>query len=155
VKLPICIVLLAGLIGTGTSAAQTKSRFITPASLPPSHGYSHIVEVPAGSRMVYISGQLPLDRKGKLVGAGDFRRQAEQVFANLQLALSELGGTFAHVVKLNYYLTDVSQLADLRAVRDQHVNRVAPPASSVVEVRRLLRDDVLLEIEAVAALPAP
>jgi enamine deaminase RidA (YjgF/YER057c/UK114 family) len=87
-----------------------------------------------------------------VVGPGDCRRQAEQVFTNLGNALAAVGATFADVVKLNYYVRDVSQLADLRAIRDQHVKVTAPPASTLVEVSHLFREDVLLEVEAVAAI---
>jgi 2-iminobutanoate/2-iminopropanoate deaminase len=149
----VCHVLLAAVSGVGGSAtAQTKPRFLNPATLPPARGYTQVVEVPAGERMVYISGQVPLDQNGNVVGAGNFRRQAEQVFVNLDRALAAVGATFADVVKINYYIRDVSHLADLRAVRDQHVNTAAPPASTLVEVSHLFREDVLLEIEAVAAV---
>ena len=141
----------SGLVAT-TAGAQTGPRFLNPATLPPSRGYTQVVEVPAGERMVFISGQVPLDQAGHLVGAGNFRRQAEQVFVNLDRALAAAGATFADVVKINYYVRDVSHLADLRAVRDQHVNTTAPPASTLVEVSHLFREDVLLEVEAVAAV---
>jgi 2-iminobutanoate/2-iminopropanoate deaminase len=140
----------SGLVGT--ASAQTRPRFLNPATLPPSRGYTQVVEVPAGERMVFISGQVPLDKDGNLVGAGNFRRQAEQVFVNLDRALAAVGATFADVVKINYYIRDVSHLAELRAVRDQHVSTTAPPASTLVEVSHLFREDVLLEIEAVAAV---
>jgi enamine deaminase RidA (YjgF/YER057c/UK114 family) len=149
----MCLVLLAGVSTVGgTATAQTRPRFLNPATLPPSRGYTQVVEVPAGARMVYISGQVALDKDGNLVGSGNFRRQAEQVFMNLSRALAAVGATFADVVKINYYVRDVSGLADLRAVRDQHVNTAAPPASTLVEVSHLFREDVLLEVDAVAAV---
>ncbi len=75
-NLTIGHLLLALLVGAAsTAAAQTRPRFINPASLPPSRGYTQVVEVPAGERLVYISGQVPLDKDGNLVGAGDFRRK--------------------------------------------------------------------------------
>jgi enamine deaminase RidA (YjgF/YER057c/UK114 family) len=101
---------------------------------------------------VFISGQVPLDRDGKLVGAGDFRAQATQVFTNLQVALAAVEATWADVVKLTIYLVDVADLPEFRTVRDRYVSREAPPASSLVEVRRLFREDVLVEVEAVAAI---
>lgn len=143
----------ACLIGApGAGHAQAKPRFLNPPALPPSRGYTHVVEVPAGSRMLYISGQVPLDREGKLVGAGDFRRQAEQVFTNIGSALAAAGASFDDVVKLNFYVSDMSHLAHLRTERDRHVNARAPPASTLVEVQHLFRDDVLLEVDAVAAV---
>jgi 2-iminobutanoate/2-iminopropanoate deaminase len=150
-----CYVALALLFGAARPASsQSSPRFINPTSLPTPRGYTHVVEVPAGARMLYLSGQVPLDKNGNLVGAGDFSRQAEQVFRNLGLALTEAGASFADLVKLVYYVRDVSRLNELRAVRDRHVNVQAPPASTLVEVSRLFRDDVLLEVDAVAAVPA-
>jgi enamine deaminase RidA (YjgF/YER057c/UK114 family) len=146
-----CLLAACLVAGSSPALAQATPRFMTPATLPPARGYSHVVEVPAGERLLFISGQVPLNRKGELVGPGDVGRQAEQVFANLELALAEAGATFADVVKLTIYMVDVSRLPELREVRDRHVNLRAPPASSLVEVRRLFRDDVLVEIDAVAA----
>lgn len=148
-----CVALLTLVAGAASSAsAQERPRFLDPATLPSSPGYTHVVEVPAGHRLVFISGQVPLDREGRLVGAGDFRKQAEQVFANLGRALSGAGATFADLVKITIFVVDVSHLPELREVRDRHVSTSAPPASSLVEVRRLFRDGILLEIEAVAAV---
>ncbi|HSE67373.1 MAG TPA: RidA family protein [Gemmatimonadales bacterium] len=145
--------LLALSLGTtGMARAQDSTRYISPPTLPPTKGYSQVVEVPAGARLVYISGQVPLDKEGKVVGVGDFRRQVEQVFTNLETALNEAGATFADVVKLNFYVLDMTKLQDLREVRDQHVNQAASPASTLVEVRKLFRDEVLIEVEAVAAI---
>jgi enamine deaminase RidA (YjgF/YER057c/UK114 family) len=147
--------VLALLVVARPASAQANPRFINPSRLSAPRGYTHVVEVPAGVRILYLSGQVPLDQDGKLVGAGDFQQQAEQVFRNLGFALTEAGATFGNVVKLNYYLKDVSHLTELRAVRDRHVNVKAPPASTLVEVSRLFRDDIMLEIDAVAAVPVP
>jgi enamine deaminase RidA (YjgF/YER057c/UK114 family) len=87
-----------------------------------------------------------------VVGPGDIRAQARQVFDNLQAALQSVGASFEQVVKLNYYLLDATQLAAVREVRDQYVNTARPPASTAVEVRRLALDDLLIEVEAVAII---
>jgi enamine deaminase RidA (YjgF/YER057c/UK114 family) len=149
--------LLTGAILGASAPAAAQSprdtlRFINPPTLSTPHGYTHVVEVPAGSRMAYLAGQVPLDSAGRLVGAGDFRAQAVQAFENLQRALAAAGATFSDVVKLNYYVVDATQLAALREVRDRYINTAAPPASTLVEVRRLFRDDVLLELEATAMI---
>jgi 2-iminobutanoate/2-iminopropanoate deaminase len=151
----IVLVVLVCLTTATIAAAQAKPRFLNPPTLSAPRGYSHVVEVPAGVRLVFISGQVPLDDAGNLIGGGDFRRQAEQVFVNLGLALASVGATFADVVKLTYYIRDISHLGELRAVRDRHVNPAAPPASTLVEVSHLFRDDVLLEVEAVASVGKP
>jgi enamine deaminase RidA (YjgF/YER057c/UK114 family) len=94
----------------------------------------------------------PAGPTGALVGPGDIRAQARQVFDNLQAALQAVGAGFEQVVKLTYYLVDATQLPVVREVRDQYVNTGQPPASTAVEVRRLVRDDLLIEIEAVAVI---
>lgn len=127
-------------------------RSINPQSLPRPNGYSHVLEAPAG-RTLYISGQLPLDKEGNLVGQGDFAAQAEQVFANLDAALKASGATFKDVVKLNMYVTDMGQLPALRAARDKYIDANAPPASTLAEVKRFVRADAMVEIDAIAVLP--
>jgi enamine deaminase RidA (YjgF/YER057c/UK114 family) len=79
-------------------------------------------------RPVYIAGQVALDPTGALVGPGDLRAQARQVFQNLRTALQVV-----------------------REIRDEFINTDQPPASTAVEVRRLVRDDLLIEVDAVAS----
>ena len=78
--------------------------------------------------------------------------QTRQVFDNLRAALEAVGAGFEQVVKLNFYLVDATHLPVIREVRDQYVNTRQPPASTAVEVRRLFREDALIEVEAVAVI---
>ena len=128
---------------------MSEKRFLTPATLSPPFGYSHVVEAPAGS-IVYISGQVPLDAEGQLVGEGDFAVQTRQVFENLTRALEAADATWSDVVKLDYFLRDVGQIGAVRAIRDEYVDTANPPASTLVEVSSLFSPDVLVEIQAVA-----
>lgn len=128
---------------------MSEKRFLTPATLSPPFGYSHVVEAPAGS-IVYISGQVPLDAEGQLVGKGDFAVQTRQVFENLTRALEAADATWSDVVKLDYFLRDVDQIGAVRAIRDEYVDTANPPASTLVEVSSLFSPDVLVEIQAVA-----
>jgi len=139
------------LLVAATAEAQ-EPRFLNPPSLPQSRGYTQVVEVPAGHRLVFLSGQVPLDSTGTLRGKTDFRTQAKQVFDNLRAGLAAADADFDDVVKLNFYILDVGHIPVLREVRDQYVNVAAPPASTLVQVSRLFRDDVLLEVEAIAAV---
>ena len=127
------------------------ANFVNPDTMHRPTGYTHVVEVTAG-RPVYISGQVAFDPAGTLVGPGDVRAQARQVFENLAAALQSVGASFEQVVKLNFYLVDATQLPAVREVRDQYVNTARPPASTAVEVRRLVLDDLLIEGEAVAII---
>ena len=104
----------------------------------------------SGGKTVYISGQISLDRTGKLVGEGNLKVQAQQVFANLKAVVEAAGGTFADIVKLNIYMLDASQVQVVRDVRDTFIKADAPPASTLVEVKRLVREEFLLEIDAIA-----
>jgi enamine deaminase RidA (YjgF/YER057c/UK114 family) len=138
---------------TDASSAQipVTANFINPQAMHPPTGYSHVVEVTAG-RPVYIAGQVALDPSGAIVGPGDIAAQARQVFDNLGAALQAVGAGFDQLVKLTMYLVDLTQLPVVRQVRDQYVNTHQPPASTAVEVRRLVHHDLLLEVEAVAVI---
>ena len=147
--------LLAGMGSVVTPlVAQSAPRFINPPGLSTPTGYTHEVDVPAGTRLVVISGQVALDSSGKVVGAGNMTAQATQVFENLKLALAAVGATFKDVVKLNNYLTDMGQSQAFREVRDKYVNADAPPASTTIEVRRLFRTEFMVEVEAIVAIPS-
>lgn len=135
------------------TAHPTHMQFINPPDMFNPPGFTHVVEV-TGGRTAYISGQIAVDQSFKIVGKGDFRAQAEQVFENLKTALTAVGADFTRVVKLNIYLVDMTHLPILREVRDRYINTEYPPASTAVEVRKLAFDDLLLEVEAVASLPA-
>ena len=75
--------------------------------MPPPYGYSQVVDAPA-TRVVYLSGQIPFDCDGELVGEGDFEAQTHQVFRNLTAGLDAAGVSWSDVVKLTYYVVDVS-----------------------------------------------
>jgi enamine deaminase RidA (YjgF/YER057c/UK114 family) len=127
-------------------------RFINPETLTRPPSYTQVVEATGPGRTIYISGQLGVDRDGKLV-SGDFRAQAVQVFENLKAALAAVGARFSDIVKINSYLADVAQLPILREVRAVYLDPAAPPASTTLEVSAFARAGALLEIEAVAVLP--
>lgn len=126
---------------------------VNPPALSAPTGYTHIVEVTGPSKTIYISGQIAYDKDGKLVGAGDMKAQAEQVFRNLQAALGAAGATFADVVKMNSYITDMSKAQAVRDVRARYFTDVTP-ASTFVEVKGLVRPELLLEIEVIAVVAA-
>ena len=128
-------------------------QFLMPETLAPTPGYTQVVKV-TGGQTIYLAGQVALDASRNLVGRGDFRAQAQQVFENIKLGLAAAGADFSHVVKLNMYVIDRSYLPILREVRDDYVNTQAPPANTLVEVKGLAQEDFLLEVEAIASLPA-
>lgn len=124
-------------------------RFINPATLAAPPGYTHVV-VASGGETIYVSGQVAVDAAGQVVGAGDVGVQARQVFENLRLALHAAGAELSDVVKLTTFVTDMeSGRPAFRAARDAVIAN-HPPASTLVEVSRLFRDELLIEVEAVA-----
>ncbi|HYU84052.1 MAG TPA: RidA family protein [Kribbellaceae bacterium] len=122
-----------------------------PDGIAPATGYSHVVL--GTGRFVAISGQIALDENGEVVGLGDPAAQAKQVFENLRRCLAAAGATFADVVKLTFFLTDVAHLPAIRAARDAVMDPSKLPASSAVQVAALVEPDFLMEIEAFAVLP--
>jgi enamine deaminase RidA (YjgF/YER057c/UK114 family) len=131
---------------------EINARFINPDALPKPMGYTQIVEA-RGGRTVYLSGQIALDGAGQAVGVGDFEAQARQTFLNIKAGLEAVGLNFSHVVKINLYVLDVSNLLTLRRVRDEFVNLENPPASTLVQVAALFRPEFLFEADAIAVAP--
>jgi len=123
-----------------------------PDGVAPGNGYTNVVT--GSGRLVAVSGQVALAADGTVVGLGDPEAQARQVFENLGRCLAAAGASFADVIKLTYFLTDVAHLPVVRVVRDEFVDTAAPPASSAVQVAALFRPEFLLEIEAFAIVAA-
>jgi enamine deaminase RidA (YjgF/YER057c/UK114 family) len=120
----------------------------------PVAGYSQVAEV-TGGKLVYIAGQVALDKSGALVGKDDFPAQVEQVFKNLKAAVEAAGGDFNDVIKLNFYCSegvDPALIPQVRAIRDKYVNTQNPPTSTFVVVHRLVRPEWLIEVEATAVV---
>jgi reactive intermediate/imine deaminase len=122
---------------------------VRPDGLPPVSGYSHAVSF--GGPMIVVSGQVPVDADGRLVGKDDPGAQIRQVFENLAGALAAAGATMDHVVKLTVFLTDLADLAEFRRIRDEYFSAGQPPASSLVQVRGLVNPEFRVEVEALAA----
>jgi reactive intermediate/imine deaminase len=130
---------------------SSNVQLLIPRTMPKSVGYSQLAVV-TGGKVVFISGQVALDQSGNLVGKDDFRAQVQQVFENLKAAVEAAGGSFHDVVKLNSYLLDISHVSEFREVRDKYIDPKNPPASTTVQVARLVRPEFLVEVEAVAVV---
>lgn len=137
------------LICTTSFWAQAQTRFVHPEGLMKSSGYTHVV---VAGNTVYISGQVPTNEKGEIIGKGDLRAQTVQVYENLKKCLASVGLTFSDVVKMNTYVVNFKpeELAVVREVRRGYLNLEAPPASTLAGVQALFHPDVRIEIEAIA-----
>ena len=125
------------------------NRFLKPDTMPAPFGYSQVVES-TGTRIVHVAGQVPLNAQNELVGEGDFQAQVRQAFENVRLALEATGMTFNEVVKMQFFLTDITNLPQVRDIRDEYINTDQPPASTSVQVVALFRPEVLFEMDVVA-----
>ena len=113
---------------------------------------SHYTDAVRAGDLLFVSGFVPVDGDGQLVGGDDVVAQTRQVFANLAAVLAAAGATFADVVKVTVFLTDIADRARINPVR-QEVFGEARPASTLVEVSALAIPGAKLELDAVALIP--
>jgi len=113
---------------------------------------SHYTDAVRVGNLLFVSGCVPVDGDGALVGGDDVVEQARQVFRNVGAVLEAAGAGFADVVKVTVFLTDVDDRTRINPVR-QEVFGDTRPASTLIEVRRLAVPGAKLEVEAVALVP--
>jgi len=132
---------------------RSRKRVSNPKTVaPPLKGYySNAVRVSAGP-LLFISGQIALDRDGNLVGKGDLRAQAVQVLENIRLILKAHKADMTDVVQVTVYVTDIRAFRDIADIRLRYFPKDGP-ASAIVEVSKLALPDLMIEIAAVAAVP--
>jgi 2-iminobutanoate/2-iminopropanoate deaminase len=126
-----------------------RDEIDVPGQAAPISHYAHAVR--ADGPMLFVSGVVPVDEHGCLVGGDDIVQQAHAVFRNLGAVLAAGGATFADVVKVSVFLTDVDDRPLINPVRREAFG-AARPASTLVEVSRLAIPGAKIEVEAVAVL---
>jgi len=110
--------------------------------------YWHVLSVAGGQRMIFISGQVPRNRDGQLVGKGDMAKQIEQVGENIKACLEAAGATLDDLVKITSFTTDIDEFFRQAATRNRYFG-TALPASTAVEVRRLADPEWMIEATAI------
>ena len=113
---------------------------------------SHYTDAVRAGDLVFVSGCVPVDGEGRLVGAGDVVAQARQALTNVGAVLAAAGCSFADVAKVTIFLTDVDDRPRINPVRQEFFG-AARPASTLVEVARLAIPGARIEVEAVAVVP--
>ena len=103
-----------------------------------------------GGDLLFVSGQLAFDDDMNIVGTGDMRAQTRQVLLNIGKALEAGGATFDDVVRVQVFVTDLSDFRDIHEVRLEFFDRERLPASTLVQVAGLAHEDAMIEIDAVA-----
>jgi enamine deaminase RidA (YjgF/YER057c/UK114 family) len=131
-----------------------RKQYLNPREIYQSPFFTHTVAVAGSAKMVYVSGQVSYDRDGFVIGKDDMRAQAEQIFKCLTHNLKAAGAGWSDVVKLNGYMVrmNADSVNLYREVRSRYLDPKRMPASTLVGVKRLVHDDLLLEVEVVAAV---
>ncbi len=129
-----------------------KRVLVNPEGMaPPISKYSHGVRVEIGDTVLtFVSGQIALDPKGNVFGVGDAAAQTEYIFKEIQEVLKASGASLNDVVKATIFVTDMNNYQKVATVRNKYFAE-NPPATTFVEVSRLVKEGCLVEIEAVAA----
>ena len=149
IKIQYVICFLVAATSCTAKKAGSEVKFIDPSP----RGYSQSVIYPVGNgSLVFISGQVPVDSTGAVVGQGNLEQQTERVFKNIRTQIEKAGGTMRDVIKINCYFTDIAEIKSFRKARDRFINLEQPPASTAVQVERLIHEDFLIEIDAVAII---
>ena len=130
------------------TGSAKREEFAVASLAPP---ISHYCDAVRFGDLLFI-GLVGVDDKGKVVGDGDAARQTRQIFENMKKVLAGAGARFADVLKVTVFMTNIDDGPLINPVRQEFFGP-ARPASTLVEVRRLVRPDLLLEIEAVVGLP--
>ena len=104
-----------------------------------------------GGKLLFISGQLAFDENMQIIGKNDMRAQTRQVLENIKKALNTAGATFKDIVRVQVFVTDLSDFRAIHDVRLQYFDPDHMPASTLVQVAGLAHADALIEIDAVAA----
>jgi 2-iminobutanoate/2-iminopropanoate deaminase len=113
---------------------------------------SHYTDAVRVDGLLFVSGCVPVDEDGRLVGGDDVAEQARQVFRNIGAILAAAGAGFGDVAKVTVYLTDVDDRTKINPVR-QEVFGDRRPASTLIEISRLAIPGARIEVDAIASLP--
>ncbi len=132
---------------------MSETRAINPWTWQDRLGFSQAIEVEGRHRVVYCSGQTSVDGNGNPVYAGDMIKQINQALDNLEIVLKAAGLTFANIVRLNYYTTDMTALSNAApAYRPRLAAAGCKSASTAVGVTSLFHPELMIEIEATAVV---
>ena len=126
-----------------------REEFMVPGMSEPVSHFTHVVRA---GRIVFVSGCVATDAQGRLVGGSDVVAQTRQVHDNIKRCLTAAGATFADICKVTVFLRNIDDREKVNTIRREYFG-ACRPASTLVEISRLVRDDYLIEIEATAVLP--
>ena len=136
------------------ASAESAVRHLNPDALSKNPAFTNVIEVTGPVKTVYVGGQDAVDASGNIVGKGDMKAQAEQVFKNFQAALAAAGAGLEHVVKWNIYVVQGQPLQPgFEVFQRVWGNRPNPPTITGLFVAGLANPDFLLEMDGIAVVP--
>jgi reactive intermediate/imine deaminase len=130
----------------------SKQALVSPQLATPKGHFSQATVADARGRLLFISGMTALNNDGGVTGVGDITAQTDQVCQNLKAAVEAAGGTMEDIVRVDVFVRNVEDFEAIHTVRRQYFTG-APPASTMVEVSKLVNKDYLIEINAIAVIP--
>jgi 2-iminobutanoate/2-iminopropanoate deaminase len=126
---------------------------VNPKGVWPPFGAFSMAVIQGAGKIVHLKGQVSLDQHGQVIGADDMRAQVRKVLENIRDMLASMGGSMSDIVSLVHYAVDIEQFMGAGDIRKEFF--AAPfPVTTTIEVRRLYRADLLIEIAAVAEIPS-
>ena len=128
------------------------AQHFNPSGVWQPFGAFSLAVVQGEGQVLHLKGQVALDREGRVVGPGDMAAQLRQVLANIRAVLASVGGLPGDVVSLTHHTTDIEAFMACGPVRAAFFAEPYP-VTTTVEVRRLYRPDLLIEITAIAEIP--
>src|SRR3990167_261327 len=127
-----------------------KTKINSPDFAERMGAYSHGYKVEIGdTELIFTTGQIAMDKDGKVLYPDDPAKQAEFIYESLQKILNQAGASLDDVVKTTVFVTDMNDFAKISAVRNKYF-KTAEPASTLVEVKKLVKDGCRVEIEVIA-----
>ena len=130
-----------------------KTQIVSPKLRQPSGVFSHATAIEATGRFVFISGMVARRLDGSIAGVGDISAQTRQVCENLKAAVEAAGGTMDDICRVDVYVRNMEHFEAIHKVRAEYF-KPPLPASTMVEVTKMTSPDCLIEISAIAVLPA-
>ncbi len=131
---------------------MAKKEIVSDKLRTPPGVFSHATAIEAQGRLVFISGMTARRADGSIAGIGDIEAQTRQVCENIKAAVEAAGGSMDDICRVDVYVRNIEQFAEIHKVRKEYFN--APvPASTMVEVAKMVSPDYLIEISAIAVIP--
>ena len=128
-----------------------KQQIRTDKVREPSGHFSQAIAIEARGKLVFISGMTARKPDGSIAGIGDIEAQTKQVCENIKSAVESAGGTLDDVCRVDVFVRNIEHFDRIHKVRREYF-KTPPPASTMVEVTKMVSPDYLIEINAIAVI---